>query len=256
MQPHVMCHTGRTARTVLTGAAISLLLIASLPLNSQAAERKLVASAVSRSGAGDDLITRAGKPLRSASAAMTEVLGQKPRPLSRPIRYAMPSVPKPEQSLLPDRVPDRPMTTMEYAATLRPPLGKLNVSSSYGMRLHPLAKRELFHHGIDYAAPSGTPIRAAQDGQIQEMSGQKGFGHVVRMKHEHGVETVYGHMLKFMPGLKKGALVRRGDIIGFVGNTGRSTGPHLHFEVLANGKQVDPMQLTIAFASDRLLSMR
>jgi murein DD-endopeptidase MepM/ murein hydrolase activator NlpD len=72
------------------------------------------------------------------------------------------------------------------------------------------------------------------------------------MSHGHGVETDYGHLQKFMPGLKQGSVVHRGDIIGFVG----STGPHLHFEVLADGRQMDPLQLTVAFASDRLLSLR
>lgn len=181
------------------------------------------------------------------------------RPIVRPVqpvRYAMPALPKPDQSLVPEARSERPMTPLEYASTLRAPLGLLRVSSSYGLRMHPLAKRELFHQGIDYASPLGTPIRAAQAGQITEMRGRPGYGYVVRMAHSHQFETVYGHMLKFMPGLKKGSVVRRGDIIGFVGSTGRSTGPHLHFEVIANGRQVDPLQMNIAFAPDRLLSMK
>lgn len=247
MQPTVEPRHGGSASAGLTAASISLVLILSLPLGSQAAARQPAVRAPVP--ASDDLITRAGQP-RLARSTVTA------KPLRRPVSYAMPSLPKPAQSLVPERVPDRPMTALEYAATLRAPLGQLRVSSDYGMRLHPLARRELFHHGIDYAAPSGTPIRAAQDGQITRMAGQKGYGHLVRMSHGHGVETVYGHLLKFMPGLKQGSVVRRGDIIGFVGSTGRSTGPHLHFEVLANGRQMDPLQLTVAFASDRLLSMK
>jgi len=251
VQPSVNSSTGRTAKTILSGALISLALIAGLPTTSQAAARQ---PATRADAASDDLIARSGRlrPLRSAPAKPQKAL----KVLQRPVSYAMPSLPKPAQSLVPERVPERPMTALEYAATLRAPLGQLRVSSDYGMRLHPLARRELFHHGIDYAAPSGTPIRAAQDGQITRMAGQKGYGHLVRMSHGHGVETVYGHLLKFMPGLKQGSVVRRGDIIGFVGSTGRSTGPHLHFEVLANGRQMDPLQLTVAFASDRLLSMK
>lgn len=196
-------------------------------------------------------------------AGLPLALGASERPIAPPItrpvlpvRYAMPTVPKPDQSLVPDAKAERPMTTLEYAATLRAPLGLLRVSSSYGLRLHPLEKRERFHRGIDYIAARGTPIRAAQDGQITEMRGRPGYGYVVRMAHSHQFETVYGHMLKFMPGLKKGSVVRRGDILGFVGSTGRSTGPHLHFEVIANGRQVDPLQMNIAFAPDRLLSLK
>lgn len=253
MQPLVKTGIGRSASAALTAAALSVLLIASLPLSSQAAARQPATRAYA---ANDALIARSGPRVAPRTTASTEVLGQVPKPVKRLVSYAMPSMPKPAQSLVPERVAERPMTALEYAATLRAPLGQLRVSSDYGMRLHPLARRERFHHGIDYAAPSGTPIRAAQDGQIKVMSGQKGYGHLVRMSHGHGVETVYGHLLKFMPGLKQGSVVRRGDIIGFVGSTGRSTGPHLHFEVLANGRQMDPLQLTVAFASDRLLSMK
>lgn len=254
MQTVVERISGRAASAALAGALISVVLIASLPLAGQASVRQPAATAVAgKALANDNLITPSGRPIGKRQTASTQVMA---RPLSKPVSYAMPSIPRPAQSLIPDALRERPMTTLEYASTLRAPLGRLQVSSSYGLRMHPLAKRELFHHGIDYVAPMGTPIRAAQDGQIKEMRGRPGFGYVVRMRHSHGVETVYGHMLKFMPGLKKDSVVRRGDIIGFVGSTGRSTGAHLHFEVLADGKQVDPMQLTIAFASDRLLSMK
>ena len=244
----------RTASAALKSGMLGLVLVASLSTTSQAAERKPAAVAVSKvRPANDDLLAEGRRLASRAKSATTQAIG---RPLMHPMNYAMPSIPRPAQSLVPETARRTPMTTMQYAATLRAPLGNLRVSSNYGMRMHPLAMRELFHHGIDYAAPAGTPIRAAQDGQILEMRGSKGYGFVARMQHGYGVETVYGHMLKFMPGLKKGSVVRRGDIIGFVGSTGRSTGPHLHFEVIANGKQVNPMQLTIAFASDRLLSMR
>ncbi|WP_293393631.1 M23 family metallopeptidase [Nevskia sp.] len=226
----------------------------SLPLASLAADRKPESKKVSKVAAAP---ARAVLPSSAANGARTRVLASGPIVrLAPPVNYAMPSMPKPEQSLVPDVAKDRPMTTLEYASTLKAPLGLLRVSSSYGLRMHPLAQRELFHQGIDYASPLGTPIRAAQEGQIKEMQGRKGFGFVARISHSHGVETVYGHMLKFMPSLKKGSVVRRGDIIGFVGSTGRSTGPHLHFEVLADGKQVDPLRLTMAFAPDRLLALK
>lgn len=245
---------GRSARATLTSALACIALIACLPLASSAADRKADSKKIAKTVAAP-----ARAALRSSKPSDTRTRGLASGPIVRlapPVNYAMPSMPKPDQSLVPDVAKDRPMTTLEYASTLRAPLGLLRVSSSYGMRMHPLAKRELFHQGIDYASPLGTPIRAAQDGQIKEMQGRKGFGFVTRISHSYGVETVYGHMLKFMPGLKRGSMVRRGDIIGFVGSTGRSTGPHLHFEVLADGKQVDPLRLTMAFAPDRLLSMR
>lgn len=244
----------RSAGTALTGMLVCLALMACLPLASLAADRKPESRKIAKTAAAP---ARAVLPSSTVNGARARGLasGAIVR-LAPPVNYAMPSVPKPEQSLVPDVARDRPMTTLEYASTLRAPLGLLRVSSSYGLRMHPLAKRELFHQGIDYASPLGTPIRAAQDGQIKEMQGRKGFGFVTRISHSFGVETVYGHMLKFMPGLKRGSIVRRGDIIGFVGSTGRSTGPHLHFEVLANGRQVDPLRLTMAFAPDRLLSMK
>ncbi len=235
-------------------ALISIVLMTSLPLVSLAGDRKAEVRTITQVSPAPARVLPSSANM---NGARTKIALSKPIVrVAPPVNYAMPSVPKPEQSLVPDAAKERPMTTLEYASTLRAPLGLLRVSSSYGMRMHPLARRELFHHGIDYASPLGTPIRAAQDGQIKEMQGRKGFGFVTRISHSHGVETVYGHMLKFMPGLKRGSVVRRGDIIGFVGSTGRSTGPHLHFEVLANGKQVDPLRLTMAFAPDRLLSMR
>ena len=196
---------------------------------------------------------------QAASTSQTVVTAKRPTrtmPKPTPVMFALPSVPKPTQSLLIEKKPTRPMTTLEYAATLRSPLSQLSISSPYGTRLHPVKKKQGFHYGIDYVAPSGTPIRAAQDGIILDLGKRRFYGNHLRINHGHGVETVYGHLLKFMPGLKNGSVIRRGDIVGFVGATGRATGAHLHFEVLADGKQVDPLRLTMAFAPDRLLSMK
>lgn len=194
---------------------------------------------------------------RPDAAAETVVTAKRPSlPRRTPVMFALPSVPRPTQSLTVDARPERPMTTLEYAATLRSPLGQLSISSPYGARLHPVKKQQGFHYGVDYVAASGTPIRAAQDGVILSLGKRAFYGNYLRIDHGHGVETVYGHLLKFMPGLKNGSVIRRGDIVGFVGSTGRATGAHLHFEVLADGKQVDPLRLTMAFAPDRLLSMK
>ena len=193
----------------------------------------------------------------SSVAAETVVVAKRPSlPKRTPVMFALPSVPEPAQSLVIEKKPSRPMTTLEYAATLRSPLSQLSISSPYGTRLHPVKKQKGFHYGVDYVAPSGTPIRAAQSGVVLGLGKRAFYGNYLRINHGNGVETVYGHLLKFMPGLKNGSVIRRGDIVGFVGATGRATGPHLHFEVLADGKQVDPLRLTMAFAPDRLLSMK
>jgi murein DD-endopeptidase MepM/ murein hydrolase activator NlpD len=197
--------------------------------------------------------------MSAQAASQTVVTAKRPSrtlPKPTPVMFALPSVPKPAQSLVVDKKPVKPLTTLEYAATLRSPLSQLSISSPYGTRVHPVKKKKGFHYGVDYVAASGTPIRAAQDGTIRNLGKRRFYGNHLRIDHGHGVETVYGHLLKFMPGLKNGSVIRRGDIIGFVGATGRATGAHLHFEVLANGKQVDPLRLTMAFAPDRLLSMK
>ena len=115
----------------------------------------------------------------------------------------------------------------------------------------------MFHAGVDLAAPDGTPVHAAQDGTVEVMEGVGHFGFCVRLRHDHGVETEYAHMLHFMPGLHRGSVIRRGDVIGFVGATGRATGAHLHYEVLVNGAPVDPMRTALpAGGYAHLVSMR
>lgn len=130
--------------------------------------------------------------------------------------------------------------TQSSLAGLGKPLKTLAVSSPYGMRVNPALRRRLFHRGVDYAAPVGTPVYAAQDGVVEMMEGRRNFGFYVRMGHAAGVETGYAHMLRFMPGLHHGSVLRKGDVIGFVGATGLATGTHLHYEVLVHGQTVDP----------------
>jgi murein DD-endopeptidase MepM/ murein hydrolase activator NlpD len=97
------------------------------------------------------------------------------------------------------------------------------------------------HEGIDLAAPIGTPIYAASDGVVVGAGPNAGYGNWVRIDHLRKLSTVYGHLSEFAPGLQEGLHISRGELIGFVGSTGRSTGPHLHFEILSNGKAVDPL---------------
>jgi len=113
------------------------------------------------------------------------------------------------------------------------------VASGYGMRMHPILKYRKMHNGMDFTAPKGTPIYATGDGKVTKASRASGFGKVVYIDHGFGYVTKYGHMSKF--NTKKGRKVKRGDIIGYVGNTGLSSGPHLHYEVHKNGKVINPV---------------
>jgi murein DD-endopeptidase MepM/ murein hydrolase activator NlpD len=113
------------------------------------------------------------------------------------------------------------------------------VASGYGMRMHPIHKRRKMHNGMDFTAKTGTPIYATGNGKVLKASRASGFGKVVYIDHGFGYVTKYGHMSKF--NTKKGRYVKRGDIIGYVGNTGISSGPHLHYEVHKNGKPINPV---------------
>ena len=113
------------------------------------------------------------------------------------------------------------------------------VASGYGMRMHPILKYRKMHNGMDFTASTGTPIYATGDGVVIKASRATGFGNVVYVDHGFGYETRYAHMSKF--NTKKGRKVKRGDIIGYVGNTGLSSGPHLHYEVHKNGRVINPV---------------
>lgn len=130
-------------------------------------------------------------------------------------------------------------------AFLKSPLEFSRISSGFGMRTHPIAGNWKQHKGTDYAAPTGTPIRAAGDGVIDFAGVQGGYGNVVVIKHWANYSTAYAHMSRFGSGMRKGTKVSQGDIIGYVGSTGWSTGAHLHYEFRVAGEAKDPNKLNI-----------
>ena len=128
----------------------------------------------------------------------------------------------------------------------RPVRGEgMRLASGFGWRRHPLLNQMRRHAGIDWAGPVGTPIMAAGSGVIEEAGFKGEFGNYVRIRHANGYKTAYGHMSRYAQGIISGTRVTQGQVIGFVGNTGFSTGPHLHFEVLVNSQQVDPMTMPV-----------
>ena len=127
------------------------------------------------------------------------------------------------------------------------PVAYTRISSPFGYRVHPVLHTVRMHTGIDYAAPTGTPIKAAADGEVIFKGWKGGYGNTVMIRHANGVETLYGHMSAFSPADGR---VRAGEVIGFVGTTGRSTGPHLHYEARVNGQPVNPT--TVALPTPKL----
>ena len=127
----------------------------------------------------------------------------------------------------------------------RPLKAKARVSSPFGTRFHPILKYKIFHKGVDLAAPTNTPIMAAADGTIELLGRKGGYGKYISIKHANGWKTAYAHMNGYRKDLKVGSYVKRGEVIGYVGSTGRSTGPHLHFEVLKNKQVVAPFGTNI-----------
>ncbi len=128
---------------------------------------------------------------------------------------------------------------------MKTPIDGARLSSGFGTRRHPVLGYRKAHKGVDFAAPRGTPIYAAGDGVIERMDRFGSFGNYVRIRHAQGYKTAYAHLKGFKRGLSKGRRVRQGDVIGYVGTTGRSTGPHLHYEVHHKGKAVNPQRLKI-----------
>lgn len=123
---------------------------------------------------------------------------------------------------------------------LKSPLNFRRVSSQFGMRSHPVLRRVRMHHGVDYSAPSGTPVVAAASGTVVKAGWENGYGKVVRIRHDRGRTTVYGHLSAIEGGVRAGRRVDQNQLIGRVGSTGLSTGPHLHYEVQENGRPVNP----------------
>lgn len=128
---------------------------------------------------------------------------------------------------------------------MRNPVKGGRYTSGFGDRRHPLLRKIRMHTGVDWAAPSGTPILAAGDGTVERVGREGGYGNYVRIRHANGFATAYGHMVRFAAGVEPGVAVKQGQIIGYVGSTGFSTGPHLHFEVLVNNSFVNPMTIQV-----------
>lgn len=128
---------------------------------------------------------------------------------------------------------------------MKTPINGARLSSRFGKRRHPISGYTRLHKGTDFAAPTGTPIYAAGNGVVERASRYGGYGHYVRIRHQKGFKTAYAHMSRYGRGIKAGRSVRQGQIIGYVGSTGASTGPHLHYEVYKNGRAVDAMRLKL-----------
>lgn len=126
---------------------------------------------------------------------------------------------------------------------LRTPIGVARISSGFGNRKHPILGYTKMHKGVDFFAPKGTPIYAAGNGVITEIGWKSGFGKFIQIRHSSTLATAYGHSSAFAKGLTKGSTVKQGQVIAYVGQTGRATGPHLHYEVKINGKQVNPLSI-------------
>ena len=128
---------------------------------------------------------------------------------------------------------------------MKTPINGARISSNFGKRKHPISGFTRLHKGTDFAAPTGTPIYAAGNGTVERASRNGGYGNYIKIKHSRGYETAYAHLSKYAKGIKSGKKVKQGDVIGYVGSTGASTGPHLHYEVYVNGKPVNVMSLKL-----------
>jgi murein DD-endopeptidase MepM/ murein hydrolase activator NlpD len=137
------------------------------------------------------------------------------------------------------------------ATFLRAPLSFRRMSSSFGMRFHPILRRWREHRGIDYAAAAGTPVRSVGDGIVVFAGWRGSYGNLVEVSHAGGIVTRYAHLRGYASAVRRGGRVRVGETLGYVGSTGLSTGPHLHFEMLVNGRYADPRQVLAAKADNR-----
>lgn len=128
---------------------------------------------------------------------------------------------------------------------MKTPINGARLSSHFGKRRHPISGYTRLHKGTDFAAPTGTPVYAAGHGVVERASRYGGYGHYVRIRHANGYKTAYAHLSRYGRGIRSGKRVRQGDVIGYVGSTGASTGPHLHYEVYINGRAVNAMTLKL-----------
>jgi murein DD-endopeptidase MepM/ murein hydrolase activator NlpD len=129
-------------------------------------------------------------------------------------------------------------------ALMRTPIDGARLSSGFGNRKHPILGYTKMHKGVDFSAPKGTPIMAAGDGVVERCSPYGAYGNYICVRHNGNTKTAYAHMSRYAKGMKAGSKVRQGQVIGYVGATGRATGPHLHFELIQNGKQINPNKIT------------
>lgn len=134
---------------------------------------------------------------------------------------------------------------------LKTPIDGARITSGYGMRVNPILGYSAMHQGIDFGAPTGTPIFAAGNGVVEEIGWKNGYGKYIKLRHNGTYETAYAHTSRFASGLQKGSKVKQGQVIAYVGTTGRSTGPHLHFEIMVNGEHVNPSSVKTV-SSDKL----
>jgi murein DD-endopeptidase MepM/ murein hydrolase activator NlpD len=146
-----------------------------------------------------------------------------------------------------DQVPDYYDTQGESATKflMKTPINGARISSSFGKRRHPISGYTKLHKGTDFAAPAGTPVYAAGSGTVEKASRYGGYGNYVRLAHANGYKTAYAHLSRYAKGMKPGKRLKQGDVIGYVGSTGASTGPHLHYEVYVKGKPVNVMSLNL-----------
>jgi len=133
---------------------------------------------------------------------------------------------------------------------MKTPVDGARLSSGFGMRQHPVLGYSRKHMGVDFAAPRGTPIYAAGDGTIAKIGPFSSYGNYIRIRHRQGLETAYAHMNRFKAGLRGGSRVKQGEVIGYIGTTGRSTGPHLHYEVIVGNLQVNPRSVKLPTGRD------
>tara|TARA_A100000164_G_scaffold215208_1_gene190724 strand:- start:205 stop:1497 length:1293 start_codon:yes stop_codon:yes gene_type:complete len=128
---------------------------------------------------------------------------------------------------------------------LKTPLDGARISSNFGMRKHPISGFNKMHKGVDFAAPTGTPIYAGGNGVIEYVGRNGGYGKYIRIRHNNGYKTAYAHLSKYKKGISKGLRVNQGQVIGYVGSTGNSTGPHLHYEIIYQNKHINPLKLKL-----------
>ena len=128
---------------------------------------------------------------------------------------------------------------------MKTPIDGAKLSSTYGLRKHPILGYNKMHRGTDFSAPKGTPVYAAGNGVIEYAGRNGAYGKYIRIRHNSNYKTAYAHLNNFKKNIVNGVRVKQGEIIGYVGNTGRSTGPHLHYEVIYQNKQINPMTMKL-----------